>query len=61
MPALSYIAGAKPHSSVWSRRDHGRKLAEPGKVCINVMGDSAIGMVAMDIETAVRNKSASSR
>jgi acetolactate synthase-1/2/3 large subunit len=34
----------------------GAKLAEPNKVCINVMGDSAIGMVAMDIETAVRNK-----
>ena len=34
----------------------GAKLAEPDKVCVNVMGDSAIGMVAMDIETAVRNK-----
>ena len=34
----------------------GAKLAHPEKVCVNVMGDSAIGMVAMDIETAVRNK-----
>jgi acetolactate synthase I/II/III large subunit len=34
----------------------GAKLAEPGKVCVNIMGDSAIGMVGMDIETAVRNK-----
>jgi acetolactate synthase I/II/III large subunit len=34
----------------------GAKLAEPDKVCINVMGDAAIGMVGMDIETAVRNR-----
>ena len=34
----------------------GAKLAEPDKLCINVMGDAAIGMVGMDIETAVRNK-----
>ena len=34
----------------------GAKLAEPGKICINVMGDSAIGMVGMDLETAVREK-----
>ncbi len=34
----------------------GAKLAEPNKVCVNIMGDSAIGMVGMDIETAVRNK-----
>jgi acetolactate synthase-1/2/3 large subunit len=34
----------------------GAKLAEPEKLCINVMGDSAIGMVGMDIETAARNK-----
>ncbi|MDP7105409.1 MAG: thiamine pyrophosphate-dependent enzyme, partial [SAR202 cluster bacterium] len=33
----------------------GAKLAEPDKLCINVMGDAAIGMVGMDIETAVRN------
>ena len=32
----------------------GAKLAEPDKLCINVMGDAAIGMVGMDIETAVR-------
>jgi acetolactate synthase I/II/III large subunit len=37
-------------------RHHGAKLAEPDKVCINVMGDAAIGMVGMDIETAVRNR-----
>jgi acetolactate synthase I/II/III large subunit len=34
----------------------GAKLAEPGKTCINIMGDAAIGMVGMDIETAVRNQ-----
>jgi acetolactate synthase-1/2/3 large subunit len=34
----------------------GAKLAEPKKLCINVMGDAAIGMTGMDIETAARNK-----
>ena len=34
----------------------GAKLAAPDKLCINVMGDSAIGMTGMDIETAARNK-----
>ncbi len=34
----------------------GAKLAEPGKLCVNIMGDAAIGMVGMDIETAARNK-----
>ena len=34
----------------------GAKLAEPDKLCINMMGDAAIGMVGMDIETAARNK-----
>jgi acetolactate synthase-1/2/3 large subunit len=33
----------------------GAKLAEPDKLCINIMGDAAIGMVGMDLETAVRN------
>jgi len=33
----------------------GAKLAAPEKICINVMGDSAIGMTGMDIETAARN------
>jgi acetolactate synthase-1/2/3 large subunit len=33
----------------------GAKLAAPGKVCINVMGDSSFGMTGMDIETASRN------
>jgi acetolactate synthase-1/2/3 large subunit len=34
----------------------GAKLAEPGKLCINIWGDAAIGMTGMDIETAVRNR-----
>ncbi len=34
----------------------GAKLAEPNKLCVNVMGDAAIGMVGMDIETAARNR-----
>jgi acetolactate synthase-1/2/3 large subunit len=34
----------------------GAKLAEPDKVCVNVMGDAAIGMVGMDLETAARNR-----
>ena len=33
----------------------GAKLAAPEKLCINVMGDSAIGMTGMDLETAARN------
>ena len=32
----------------------GAKLAAPDKLCINLAGDAAIGMVGMDFETAVR-------
>lgn len=32
----------------------GAKLASPDKLCINVMGDAAIGMTGMDFETAAR-------
>ncbi len=34
----------------------GAKLAEPKKLCINVMGDASFGMTGMDIETAARNR-----
>ncbi|HEY2526799.1 MAG TPA: thiamine pyrophosphate-requiring protein, partial [Xanthobacteraceae bacterium] len=34
----------------------GAKLAAPDKLCINVMGDAAIGMTGMDVETAARNR-----
>ena len=33
----------------------GAKLASPDKLCINIMGDAAIGMVGTDLETAVRS------
>lgn len=33
----------------------GAKLAAPDKLCINVMGDAAVGMTGMDLETAARN------
>ncbi len=33
----------------------GAKLAAPDKLCMNVMGDAAIGMTGMDLETAARN------
>lgn len=34
----------------------GAKLAKPDMLCINVMGDAAIGMTGMDFETAVRER-----
>jgi acetolactate synthase-1/2/3 large subunit len=34
----------------------GAKLAQPGKTCINVWGDAAIGFTGMDFETAVRER-----
>jgi acetolactate synthase-1/2/3 large subunit len=34
----------------------GARLARPEKLCINVMGDAAIGMTGMDFETAVRER-----
>jgi acetolactate synthase I/II/III large subunit len=34
----------------------GAKLAAPGKTCINVWGDAAIGFTGMDFETAVRER-----
>jgi acetolactate synthase I/II/III large subunit len=34
----------------------GAKLAHPGKLCINVWGDAAIGFTGMDLETAARER-----
>ncbi|MGH9423738.1 MAG: thiamine pyrophosphate-dependent enzyme, partial [Thermoanaerobaculia bacterium] len=34
----------------------GAKLTHPEKLCINFMGDASIGMVGMDLESAVRNR-----
>jgi acetolactate synthase-1/2/3 large subunit len=33
----------------------GAKLANPDKLCIVMLGDAGMGMVGMDLETAVRN------
>ena len=33
----------------------GAKLAAPGKLCVNLMGDASFGMTGLDIETAARN------
>lgn len=35
---------------------YGAKLADPDKLVLNVMGDTAVGMAGMDFETASRNK-----
>src|SRR5204862_2932215 len=32
------------------------KLAQPDKLCINVVGDAAIGFTGMDFETCVRER-----
>jgi uncharacterized protein len=34
----------------------GMKLAQPDRPVVNVMGDASIGMVGMDVETAVRSR-----
>ncbi len=34
----------------------GAKLGAPDKLVVNIMGDAAIGMAGMDIETAVRHR-----
>ena len=34
----------------------GAKLAAPEKLCAHFLGDAAIGMVGMDLETAVREQ-----
>jgi len=34
----------------------GAKLAHPGKLCMNLWGDAAIGFTGMDFETAVRER-----
>jgi acetolactate synthase-1/2/3 large subunit len=34
----------------------GAKLAAPDRLCVNLMGDAAFGMVGMDFETAVRSR-----
>ena len=54
---LSYIGwGQTTHLGYGMGLAKGAKLIEPRKLCINVMGDAAIGMTGMDFETAVRER-----
>ena len=53
----SYIGWGKSHAlGTGLGLTIGAKLAQPDKVCINLMGDAAFGMVGLDFETAVRSK-----
>lgn len=53
----SYIGWGKSHAlGTGLGLIMGAKLAAPEKVCVNVMGDAAFGMVGLDLETAVRNE-----
>jgi thiamine pyrophosphate-dependent acetolactate synthase large subunit-like protein len=57
-----------PHSYVgWGKTTHlgfgiplmiGAKMAQPGKFCLNLMGDGAFGMSGTDVETAARSGAA---
>jgi acetolactate synthase-1/2/3 large subunit len=54
---LSYLGwGKTTHLGYSLGLVMGAKLANPNKLCINVMGDAAIGMTGMDFETAVRER-----
>jgi thiamine pyrophosphate-dependent acetolactate synthase large subunit-like protein len=54
---LSYIGwGQTTHLGYGLGLAMGAKLTEPNKLCVNVMGDAAIGMTGMDFETAVRER-----
>jgi len=44
--SLSYIGWGKTRSLEWPGPGDGAKLAKPEKLCINVMGDAAIGFTA---------------
>jgi acetolactate synthase I/II/III large subunit len=62
---VTFWQTAKPHGYLgWGKSTQlghglgvimGAKLAHPDKLCINIMGDASVGMVGMDLETAVRN------
>ena len=53
----SYIGWGKSHGlGTGLGLIMGAKLAAPEKVCVNIMGDAAFGMVGLDFETAVRSK-----
>ena len=54
---LSYLGwGQTTHLGFGMGLAKGAKLIHPEKLCINVMGDAAIGMTGMDFETAVRER-----
>ena len=65
---VPFYTATSPHSYVgWGKTTHlgfgipliiGAKMAQPGKFCVNLMGDGAFGMSGMDIETAVRSGAA---
>ncbi len=61
-----FWVATKPNSYIgWGKSTHlgyslplalGAKVARPGKVVVNIMGDAAFGMSGMEIATAARNK-----
>lgn len=61
---MPFYTATVPHSYIgWGKTTHlgygiplmiGSKLANPGKFCLNFMGDGAFGMSGLDIETSVR-------
>ncbi len=63
---VPFYNATKPHSYIgWGKTTHlgfgipliiGAKMAEPGKFCLNLMGDGAFGMSGTDIETAARSE-----
>ncbi|MBW2324499.1 MAG: hypothetical protein JRF41_13495, partial [Deltaproteobacteria bacterium] len=54
---LSYIGWGKTTQLGYGLGlNMGAKLTRPEKLCINVMGDAAIGFTGMDFETAVRER-----
>ncbi len=62
---VPFYNATTPHSYIgWGKTTHlgfgipliiGAKMAEPGKFCLNLMGDGAFGMSGTDIETAARS------
>ena len=65
---MPFYTATVPHSYVgWGKTTHlgfgipliiGAKMAQPGKFCMNLMGDGAFGMSGTDIETAARSGAA---
>ena len=65
---VPFYNATTPHSYIgWGKTTHlgfgiplmiGAKMAEPGKFCLNLMGDGAFGMSGTDIETSARSGAA---